>query len=39
MPSEDESREPGEYECEACGESFASEAELQRHARRVGLTE
>ena len=29
----------GKHVCEACGESFESEAALERHVREVGLAE
>jgi hypothetical protein len=37
--SESDTDEPDQYVCEVCGESFASEAELERHVHDVGLVD
>jgi uncharacterized membrane protein YvbJ len=36
-PGVNDSRD--EYECAACGKTFASEQELQRHVKDVGLVD
>ncbi|WP_435175732.1 C2H2-type zinc finger protein [Halorussus sp. AFM4] len=36
---EERRREEAQYVCEACGESFDSEAELREHLYAVGLVE
>lgn len=42
MTENGDKRERGsdrEYECEACGDAFESEAALRRHVREVGLVD